>query len=539
MALRSGTGGALWVTGGLGAGTAYLLDGLPDKIRARGLQVWSGCGVADDGAVPYSLAAQLVAYTAGLPIAGRFSSLTGDAKSPEQAQEILQRLEGFGVGSSERAMAGYLSGLVDGVEQGAGFNSATAASLVEQLVRHNVAHAPLVMLCDHADQLDALSWELLGRLAQLARELPLLLCVTTTGDHDQGIASHTDPSGQPLFERTSLGGSLHTVNVDTVWQNAPPLERQLMTALALAQQPLPMQLLGDTVGADSGGLEMGLAGLEGKQALRRMDGDRVMLSTPELQSSLGTAIPKSDTPWVAAYAEHLLAKLNKAEPRFAHSASSRWTPTRIRLLAWSGQRSGAAALALAYSTVLHSGGWLQTAIDHCQQAAELFQQAGLGSPQAYVDLGLSRAYLCLERLDTDGAERALSQLEYRAVDMADDKRLLQSQGARAELAFYRDMAPEAFALATRVASTASLMGEGALLVQARLLLARWQLRYGNLVPAQRHVESALNLLHGRVRGILPAQRGLALELMVSIFAQLGHIHQAASYQSQLERWVRP
>ena len=108
---------------------------------------------------------------------------------------------------------------------------------------------------------------------------------------------------------------------------------------------------------------------------------------------------------------------------------------------------------------------------------------------------------------------------------------------RPSLVVQRDDAAVAFAAATRVASTAELLAMGELLVRARLLLARWQLRYGNLIPAQRHLEAVFNLIGaGRVRRLDPEDHGLALEAMVAVFAQLGQVHQAATYQSRLE-WL--
>ena len=527
--LRAGQGGSVLLVGELGSGRDFLPDRLSARLKSRGLfQVLQVVMVDDDRTVPYRLATDLIRYVAGLEPDGRLSSQNLDQASELQA---VQRMSSYGLSWEEVDMAVNLCGLVDTYQKGFHAKRDLTLGLISRLMRAATAENPFVIILDGVERLDPLSRDLLFHLCGMTRQLPLLLLCSTATDQEAQALLGIDHEERPALEGVQANVRQAAVDEAAVVSAMEPQGLALLTALCLANQPLPMASLEGLLGLDEEGLQALVDGIAPTGALRLVPPAQLHLGSERFGTVLSQAMKSHQLPHQSGMASRLLVLGSKPIAWL-----SPWSWSRMRLLVALGKSREALNHALRYGEKLCEDGWREVALTHYTQMETLLSRSAYGTPQIRLALMTAKARVALELMQINMAASTLGGLWTLAEQARDEELLLEVRCVEADLSLVVGETPRALNLLRSVIDSATRGHLTRPLIRARLLMAEWMLLYGDLYLAQEHLEALLGQIDAFGAECVPiSEQAEALSMMVEVLARRGHLARGVSTQVHLEQ----
>ena len=515
--LRAGHGGAVVLTGALGAGVEYLPDRLPARLKSRGLfQVLDLKVTTDDHSVAYRLAAEVVRYAASLPSQGVLE-LGRDAGPESRGEELaaLTRLSGCGLTGDEYQMALQLAGALDHHRRGFHAKRDMTLSLVGKIIRALTMTNPFVVVIDGVDRLDPLSRDLLAQMAGYSVQFPLLLVVSSNTEHDLGGVMALGDDARHFESVDAAGRQSSPTDYEAMWATASPVARDILAVLALADQPMPMSTVECLLNVPAAELDAAVGELKDRGALRTISPEHLSPATDHLQSivcaDLGTGgIARRDE-----FAVRMLELSRSEESHWATPA----VPLRIRLLGWLGRSDDAVELALAHGRYLCREGWRDIALEGYRAAEAFLGRIRALQPQGRIDLRCATARACIELMQAARAQTALSGMAELAMSVGDERRGAEVALLGANVAFLAGHIGPAWSALAVAADSALALRDARLVMAASLLRARWLGRHGDLATAQEELARWFAAADGW--SVDPIEHGAALALQVEILAARG------------------
>lgn len=531
--LQGGHGGTVVLQGQLGAGQDYLPDRLPSRMSARGLFEVLHLSLDPDAALsPYRLATEIIRYCTQLEPGKQYVNTWALPDERHQRGNVEARLQARHMDPMSVQVALGLCGLGSAPALGLYSRHELVSQLTMDLVGELCSHSPLVLMIDGVEHLDALSVELLVQLVRYSKEAALLIVLSSQQEPDL-VSWLTPPVGNPLPLEVVQGQQPGAApEEEGLLRSMDPLGKRALVALTVADAPLPVSLLGALLGLEGEALEALVASLRQSGAVRCLAPDHLTLASQGLRSILLDELAVGALGGASAVAARLLEITWGA----CATWSSLWVPTRVRLLAWSGQRPQAMDMALRYGDFLEREGWRQVALQLYQQWGDFLARTDLGGPGEQLELRCQVARAALNGLLLDMAREALSDCEALVQSSRREHTLWRVRAYQAALALVeapQALHPEGL---RHLAMQAQEARASEAYAQAMLVLGRWQAEYGDLLEAQRALESCA---HAAQRCELhPLLQGQALASLIRVRAQRGHTAAAATDLARLEALAR-
>ncbi len=529
--LRAGRGGAVVLVGDLGQGEEHLPDRLPARLKARGIfQVLHLVMVNDDRTVPYRLASELTRYIADMAPGGRFVVERGD--DPHTALQAIQRLSASGVAWEEVDMATNLCGLSGAWQKGFHAKRDLTLGLTTRLIQAVTASNPFVLIIDGVERLDPLSRELLFHLVRLAASMPLLI-ITSGADAfaaDQLLSVQME--GGLAFEAVEVESRSGAMEAESALLTLEPLGVEVVTALALVAQPLPLGVLERLTGQGSEAIQAVCEAMAAVGVVRLLPPEHVHLGSERLQAVIDGWLQAGQLPRVEVLAGRLLdLGLVGGEPWL-----SPWSGCQMRLQLHLGRSREALVEALDYGQRLCDDGWREVALDHFIQMERQMARSASGTAVVRLPLMLARARSALELMQLGMAASTLDGLWALAAHARDERMLVDIRLVEVQLALVGGDGGRAVALLRLVLDDSARLGLTRQLVSARLQMAHWMAREGDLYVAQQHLEALLGQVDGRgYECIDRVEHAEALSLMVEVLSRRGYVARAVTCQSLVEQ----
>jgi DNA-binding CsgD family transcriptional regulator len=213
-ALGAGAGGAILIEGAAGTGKSRLLAELVQAGRRAGHATGAVRAVDLDAALPFAVVRRLLKAT----LLDAASRLPGDPRPEHALRALAGSAQGSAAPLAERGTA-TVHAVVDGAE-----------AAVDAL-------GPLVLAVDDLQWADAPSLELLGYLAERARDLPILLGVALrAGEVEHGVRTASDGTAAPPGNLGAVAARLRAAPGVTV---LAPTDFSADAVAALVRRRLP------------------------------------------------------------------------------------------------------------------------------------------------------------------------------------------------------------------------------------------------------------------------------------------------------------
>lgn len=514
---RNGEGKAVLMSGHFGRGPQYLPDRISEVLGWRGnARVFSIHATPDDVYRPFGVLNDLLVrcLTAGEP------------EREASRRDVLDALDSFDVSPKAIEIVAGLWGFGEVPKVGYDQRRRELSELLTAIIEDFANEAPVVLVVDRVERVDALTVDVLRDVIARIDQLPAMLVLATSADElmraafDVGRPESLKAIRVSAPQSADLGG-IPELSTDT---------SDVLLALALSEQPLSYHALAQI-------LDIAI--------------DRVADAAEELSESALVRTPNAETlltgvaeasVWVKQkFQRDEVERMARALSRYYESNTERGepdltSPTLIRLYASACERRRMISLSDNYSEWLQRNGWLDTALDFYEYCGDLLAQESIGTPQARIGYLLSRAELALQLSRLDQARSSLEPLRALSETVRNEQGFVRSQILFGEMAMQQDDLDKARNSFRRAISVAQGLKEPQLLSRSLLALSGWAERYGDVVRAQELLERAMNLSSrwGTYRMDLNS-RSIMLYRAVRVFSERGMMRRAESFLADLER----
>ena len=467
---RSGRGKAVLVDGPLGAGRAYLPDRIVDALGWRGnTRAFAIQTTADDTYIPFRALTDIILETLETPA------------DPESGIRVLQEK-----GADPEIIGAFRSvvGHARPGEIGKARRRRRLAELALFVLRDATREGPLVISIDRVERLDQLSLDAIRALIGHINEMSLMLVMCTSAA--ELMRSSFDIGRPESLEAVRVVGD-EPPSIDTI-EGLDDNERALLLVVALAGRPMSSADLRAVTGFDDATLDKYLRRLADRGCLRVPAQGWVVTGLDDMVSWARETFLRSEIQaWAGAVARFYQTRAA------ASSLPTQWGPVLTRLNAYAGERRATLAEARGYASWLQNDGWIHAALHFYEFVANAVSENRLGSPQARVEFLLQRAELALELSQVDVCRATLQPVNALSEAARNERGAIRAQIMLGQLALQQDDLEEALRHLRRAANAARSGHDPDLLAYSLLGLARWYDRFGDVVAAQRYLESAMNL----------------------------------------------